>query len=44
MPDLDVMPWLKTVNFKGGWMQSDEFEDKYLSDRLRLQAWTMRFI
>lgn len=44
MPDLDIMPRLKAVKFKGGWMQSDEFEDKYLSERLRLQAWTMRFI
>ncbi len=44
MPDMDIMPRLKAVKFKGGWMQSDEFEDKYLSDRLRLQAWTMRFI
>lgn len=46
MPSLavfDVVPRLDTVNFKGKWMFSDDFEDRYLSDRLRLQCWTMRF-
>lgn len=35
MPDLDIMPRLKAVKFKGDWMQSDEFEDKYLSKSKR---------
>ena len=43
LPKLDVLPQLKNLTFKGGWVQSDSFEDKYLSDRLRYQAWTMRF-
>lgn len=42
LPSLDVLPQLKDCSFKGQWQQSDEFEDKYLSERLRLQAWTMR--
>ena len=32
---------LREVCFRGNWLNSDEFEDRYLSDRLRLQAWTM---
>ncbi len=43
MPSLDAFPRLDTISFKGGWMQSDEFMDNYVSDRLRLQSWTMRF-
>lgn len=43
LPSLDMMPRLRDVNFKGGWIQSDDFEDKYISKRLRLQCWTMRY-
>ena len=43
LPSLEVLPMLKNLSFKGQWVQSDSFEDKYLSDRLRYQAWTMRF-
>ena len=43
LPSLDVMPRLRDVKFKGGWIQSDSFEDNYISKRLRLQSWTMRF-
>jgi len=32
---------LREVCFRGNWLNSDEFEDRYLSDRLRLQAWTL---
>ncbi len=32
---------LREVSFRGNWLHSDAFEDRYLSDRLRLQAWTM---
>ena len=44
LPSLDIMPRLRDVRFKGGWIQSDDFEDKYISKRLRLQCWTMRFL
>lgn len=44
LPDLSqIAPRLHTINFKGGWIQSDSMEDRYLSNRLRLQCWTMRF-
>lgn len=44
LPSLDVLPQLKKLSFKGKWVQSDRFEDRYLSDRLRYQSWTMRFL
>lgn len=40
--DLDELPWLRDLSLRGTWMHSDSFEDKYISDRLRLQAWTLR--
>lgn len=43
LPSLDALPRLKGLNFKGTWRHSDSFEDRYLSERLRLQSWTMRF-
>ena len=43
LPSLDCMPEVRDSNFKGTWQHSDSFEDKYLSDRLRYQAYTMRF-
>ena len=43
MPSLDVLKNVRDCSFKGTWRHSDSFEDKYLSDRLRLQSWTMRF-
>ncbi len=43
LPSLDVIPETRDAYFKGTWRHSDSFEDKYLSDRLRLQAWTLRF-
>ena len=43
MPSLDTLPSVKAARFRGGWVQSDTFEDRFLSDRLRLQAWTLRF-
>ena len=43
LQSLDVTPRLRDVNFKGGWIQSNSFEDKYISKSLRLQSWTMRF-
>ena len=43
LPSLDCMPEVRDSNFKGTWQHSDSFEDKYLSDRLRYQSYTMRF-
>lgn len=43
LPCLDILPQVRDCSFKGTWRHSDKFEDKYLSDRLRLQSWTMRF-
>lgn len=40
--NLDAFPKLRDLSFKGTWMHSDDFEDIYLSKRLRLQAWTIR--
>lgn len=43
LPSLDILPQVRDASLKGTWRHSDTFEDKYLSDRLRLQCWTMRF-
>lgn len=43
LPCLDCMPEVRDSDFKGTWQHSDSFEDKYLSDRLRYQSYTMRF-
>ncbi len=43
LPSLDCIPEVRDSSFKGTWQHSDSFEDKYLSDRLRYQSWTMRF-
>ena len=43
LPVLDAIPQTRDLSFVGTWMHSDDFEDRYLSDRLRLQSWTMRF-
>lgn len=42
MPSLDVLPQVRDCSMKG-WIQRRDFEDKYLSKRLKLQSWTMRF-
>jgi len=39
---LDEYPELMNQSLKGKWIFMPEFEDKYVSDRLRWQAWTMR--
>ena len=44
LPSLDIIPATKNAHFRGTWMHSDEFMDNYLSDRLRLQAYTLRFL
>ncbi len=43
LPSLDALPEVKKCSLKGTWLHSDEFEDKFLSRRLRLQSYTMRF-
>ena len=40
--DLDEFPALRDLNYKHTWLHSDTLEDNYLSDRLRLQSWTIR--
>lgn len=35
-------PSLKDTQLAHTWLHADSFEDRYLSDRLRLQAWTIR--
>ena len=42
LPDLTAYPELLGMRYKGTWRHSDEFEDRYLSDRLRYQSWTLR--
>lgn len=43
LPSLDAHPLIKNMNLKGTWCHSDSFEDRYLSDRLRWQSWTLRY-
>ena len=40
---LDILPGVRDCAFAGTWRHSDDFQDKYLSERLRLQCWTLRF-
>ena len=40
--DLSVLPELKAFRLKGTWVHTPELEDRYLSDRLRWQFWTLR--
>ena len=40
----ELMPSLATYSMKGGWpLYEDTFEDKYMTARLRLQLWTLRY-
>ncbi len=43
LPCLDILKEVRDCSFRGTWRHSDSFQDRYLSDRLRLQCWTMRF-
>ena len=38
----DALPELKTFRLKGTWVHTPQLEDRYLSDRLRWQLWTLR--
>jgi len=40
-PSLDLFPYLRDMQLKNTWVFWDKFEDKYTSDRLRWQAWTI---
>ena len=44
LPSLELLPKTMNCNFKTWIIQSDDFEDNYLSKRLKLQSWTMRFL
>lgn len=41
-PSLDAYPSLKRFSPANQWLHPATFHDDYLSDRLRLQAWTLR--
>ena len=43
LPSLDRLPQTRDLALAGTWRHSDDFSDTYLSNRLRLQSWTMRF-
>ena len=38
----DAYPALRDLRLRGSWIHAKDFEDRWLSDRLRLQAWTIR--
>ena len=40
--DMDQFPGIRDLDMKGSWVHSADFEDRYLSDRFRLQSWTYR--
>ena len=41
--DMSAFPALQRLRMPGTWVHSPELEDRFLSDRLRLQAWTIRW-
>ncbi len=40
--DLNQFPSLRDLTHKGTWIHAPSMEDRYLSDRFRLQSWTIR--
>jgi len=40
--DYSHYPYLGKIDMSGSWVHTPDFKDRYLSDRLRLQAWTIR--
>lgn len=40
--DLNEFPRLRDLSLKGSWIHMESYEDKYTTDRLRLQSWTIR--
>lgn len=37
------IPTVENLSIAGKWLHTSEFKDEFLSERLRLQLWTMRF-
>jgi hypothetical protein len=37
------VPTLEMMDISNSWVHTKEFKDKYLSERLRMQLWTLRF-
>ena len=40
--DLDQFPEFRDTVYKGTWVHSKDFEDRYITSRGRLQTWTVR--
>ena len=40
--DLNQFPRLRDLKLKGTWIHSPDFQDRFVTDRLRLQSWTIR--
>ncbi|MBE6626773.1 MAG: hypothetical protein E7628_06295 [Ruminococcaceae bacterium] len=40
--DLNEFPMLRNQRLVGWWIHSDSFKDEYISNRARLQSWTIR--
>ena len=40
--DMDQFSDIKNMSLKNTWVHSSEFEDRFISHRLRLQSWTIR--
>ena len=40
--DLGEFPIVRELSYKNTWIHAKTLEDKFLSERLRLQAWTIR--
>ncbi|MBO7303330.1 MAG: hypothetical protein J6U68_04000, partial [Clostridia bacterium] len=40
--DLDEFPALRDLNYEASWISGNDLKDDFLSDRLKLQAWTIR--
>ncbi|MCR5485176.1 MAG: hypothetical protein K6F09_06245 [Clostridiales bacterium] len=42
LPTLSAFPELSGLSYKGTWRHSDDFEDNFVSDRVRYMSWSMR--
>ena len=40
--DLNEFPEARDLNYRNSWIHSPQLEDRFLSERLRLQSWTIR--
>ena len=41
--DLNEFPVIKDMTLAGGWVHSPDFKDHFVSERIRLQSWTIHF-